>query len=156
MSYYSDTYPYEWEPDMEQWLMRVPLGSKIKQCTQYLSACFHAWQRTLEKAWHTELVIPRDDALEPGAAGMNDHRRHVNEMESECLKFWKEQAKSRRGLKRRNDAVVRCAKQSGDREELASALQTQEWTSIERARMKDSSRSFHADVEKYRADHILL
>lgn len=156
MSYYSDTHAYKWYPDMEHWLLTVPLGSNIMKCTQYLSACFNAWQQKYEKTWQMRLDIPHDVRLAPGPTRVNDHFTHVAQMEAECLRFWKQMAKERRGLKRRHDAVVLRAENSGDIDELTSALNMQEWTSGERARKKDSSRSFKEEVEKYQADHILL
>ena len=141
---------------MEDWLLTVPLGSNIIKCTQYLSACFHAWQEKYESMYRVELHIPHDLYLAPEATRVNHHLTHVAKMREDCTAFWKQIGKERRGLKRQHTAVSSKARSSGDAWSLEEALDLQEWALGEVARKKALSRSYLEEVEAYEENHILL
>ena len=156
MKRYAKTHPYEWEPDMEQWLLTVPLGSNIKKCTQYMAACLNAWQRNYEWMYRVQLEIPHDLYLNPKATQVNKHLTHFAQMQADCQVYWKQTGKERRGMKRQCAAIARTARSSHDAQQLTHALEVHEWTHGERARKKGMSENCKADVGKYERDHIIL
>ena len=103
-----------------------------------------------------QLHIPHDLYLAREATRVNDHLTHVAKMREDCLAFWKQMGKERRGLKRQHTAVSSKARSSGDAWSLEEALDYQEWTQGEMARKKALSRSYKEEIEAYVEKHILL
>ena len=156
MLYYQDKHPYTFEPEMENYILTVPVGSYILKSLEYVCACFHSWQKKYERLYQRQFYIPYNFFTDEASLRVNAHLTHYAVKKRWCLEMFKEGAKQRRKLKRQCEAEISNARTRGDASSLWTALDVQEYTHVEKARKLDACSDLKDEVTEYAETHVLL